>query len=309
MKAPLLACVLALVASHALAQTPDPALITRPGSDVSAGVASYTYREPGAQAISIHGAKFVADYTGTAALGARRRWFAQANVRGALGSTAYDGWCSPFLITPNSASPNGYQLDIGDPSPCGESGDADWYVEARALAGRDLVRGRWGWSPYSGVGLRHLSNGTTGVAGYRTDDYLYLPLGVTARTAVAPHRTLRLTLEVDALLHGWQRTRDSALGGGGIPATATAPAFTIDGFTDVSFSQTRGWALRASASYPVATHWSLEPYYMRWDVRASPVEFETVTFTVNGITAREQLGFYEPDNTTNEFGVRFGFHF
>ena len=54
---------------------------------------------------------------------------------------------------------------------------------------------------------------------------------------------------------------------------------------------------------------SLEPYYVRWEVNASPVNYETATFTVNGITAQQQLGAYEPFNTTNEFGVRFGFHF
>jgi hypothetical protein len=304
---------LVMLTTPAMAQTSsvpgDAAVATPSGSVVSAGVASYTYREPGDQAISIHGPKFVADYTGTASLSERRHWFVQASARAALGSATYDGWCSPFFIAPDRASPNGYRLGIGDPSPCGESGDADWYVEGRALAGTDLIRGRWGWSPYGGMGLRHLSNGTTGVAGYRTDDYLYLPIGVTARTEVTSRRALSLTLEVDALLHGWQRTRDSALGGGEVPATTTAPAFTIDGFTDIAFAQSRGWALRASASYPVATHWSVAPYFVRWDVRASPVEVETVTFTVNGITAREPLGFYEPDNSTSEFGVRLGVHF
>ena len=58
---------------------------------------------------------------------------------------------------------------------------------------------------------------------------------------------MSLTLEYDRLLHGWQTTRDSELGGGDVPATPTAPAFTIDGFTDISFSQSDGWALRASA--------------------------------------------------------------
>jgi len=37
------------------------------------------------------------------------------------------------------------------------------------------------------------------------------------------------------------------------------------------------------------------------------VNYETATFTVNGITAKQDLGAYEPDNSTNEFGVRFGF--
>ena len=89
----------------------------------------------------------------------------------------------------------------------------------------------------------------------------------------------------------------------------TAPAFTIDGFTDISFSQPIGWALRASAKYQVTKHWSVEPYYVHWNVSASPVNYETATFTVNHVTAREQLGAYEPLNATHEFGVKWGFHF
>ena len=89
----------------------------------------------------------------------------------------------------------------------------------------------------------------------------------------------------------------------------TAPAFTIEGFTDISFAQHGGWALRASAKYQVTRHWSLEPSYVYWKVGASPVNYETVAFTVNNVTVREQLGFYEPLNTTNEFGVKLGFHF
>jgi hypothetical protein len=154
-----------------------------------------------------------------------------------------------------------------------------------------------------------LSNGTTGINGFRTDDYLYVPVGITARTSLASQNAVALNVEFDPLIHGWQKTRDSALGGGDIPATPTAPAFTINGFSDVSFSQHAGWALRASARYQVTRHWSMEPYYLHWHVSASPVSRETATFTVNGITAREQLGAYEPLNFTREFGVKLGFHF
>ncbi|HEX6465301.1 MAG TPA: hypothetical protein VFZ98_12640 [Vicinamibacterales bacterium] len=314
--------VMTLIASQAFAQSVDSmvpstpstaavegSLATRTGHEISAGVTSYTYREPGAQAISIHGAKFVGEYAGTMSLSERRHWFAQAQARGTIGNVTYNGWCSPFMITPNSASPNGYELDIGDPSRCDESGDKDWYLEGRGLAGKDLIGSRWALSPYTGLGLRYLSNGTTGTNGYRTDDYLYLPIGMTARTNVASRAPLSFNLEYDFLIHGWQKTRDSALGGGDIPATTTAPPFTIDGFSDVSFSQSRGWALRASAKYAVTRRWSLEPYYIRWSVRSSPVNYETATFTVNNVTAKEQLGAYEPNNNTSEFGVRLGFHF
>jgi hypothetical protein len=314
--------LLTLIASHAFAQTSNSTARSAPtlasvnddlptptGHEVSAGLSSYTYREPGEHAISIHGLKAVGEYAGTASLNRRRHWLVQAQLRSTVGTATYTGWCSPFVITPDNGSPNGYVLGIGDASRCSEDGDADWYAEGRALVGKDMIADTWAWSPYSGLGVRHLSNGTTGVAGYRTDDYLYVPAGVTARTALSAHRVLSFNIELDVLGHGWQHTHDSKLGGGDVPATATAPAFTIDSFTDVAFAQTRGWAVRAGATFPITARWSLQPYYVRWDVQSSAVEYETVAFTVNRVTAREQLGFYEPHNTTSETGVRLAFHF
>lgn len=315
--------VVSLIASHALAQQTgsgkdsepsigafdETSLATPTGHDASVSVASYTYSEPGAQSISIHGAKLGGEYTGTFRLSERGRWFGTADVRGMNGAVTYDGWCSPFVLVPSIESPNGYELDIGDASACSETGDKDWYLEGRMLVGKDVIRRRWAWSPYSGVGLRHLSNGTSGVPGYRIDDALYLPLGVGARTMVAPRKAVSIDVEFDVLLHGWQHTHDSALGGGDVPATGSTPAFTVDGFSDVSFSQARGGALRVSGKYPLATHVYVEPYYIYWNVKASPVSDETVTYTVNHVTAQELLGAYEPDNTTHEFGVKLGFHF
>jgi hypothetical protein len=53
----------------------------------------------------------------------------------------------------------------------------------------------------------------------------------------------------------------------------------------------------------------VEPEYIHWTVGASPVNYETATFTVRGVTAQEQLGAYEPVNRTNEFVVKLGFRF
>ncbi|MGE5360460.1 MAG: hypothetical protein ACM3NQ_15700 [Bacteroidales bacterium] len=330
MRALLLAGVIALVAPQAVAQTvftstpaverpplqgqrsarsDDGGLATPTGHQVDFSVSTYTYNEPSSTSISIHGPKIGGEYAGTISLDKDRHWFAQADVRGIAGGVTYDGWCSPFLITPNSASPNGYALDFGAPSPCSETGDRDWYLEARGLVGKDLIRKRWAFSPYAGLGVRHLSNGTTGTPGFRTDDYLYVPLGVTARSRVASHGMLTLTFEYDHLLRGWQTTRNSALGGGDVPATATAPAFTINGISDVSFDQHGGYALRASGKYQATRRWSVEPYYIYWNVDDSPVSYETATFTVNNVTAQQQMGFYEPFNVTHEFGVKLGFHF
>jgi hypothetical protein len=154
-----------------------------------------------------------------------------------------------------------------------------------------------------------LSNGTSGNAGYRTDNYLYPPFGITARTRVSSDRVVSFNLEYDRLLHGWQDTRNSKLGGGDVPATPTAPAFSIDGITDISFAQHGGWGLRASANYQATRAWSVEPYYLHWSVDASPVNYQTATFTVNRVTAHQQLGAYEPFNVTHEFGVKLGLHF
>ena len=303
-----LAGVAALISSQAFAQS-DPSLATPTGHEVNASVGGYTYKEPSPVNISIDGVKVGGEYTGTLSLSERRHWFVQAGVRGTFGNVTYTGFCSPFLITPNSASPNGYRLGFGEASPCSETGDRDWYLEARVLAGKDLIGRTWAWSPYGGLGVRHLSNGTTGTPGYRTDEYLYLPVGITARTRIASHGALSVNVEFDHLVHGWQTTRGSKLGGGDIPATTTAPAFTIDGFTDVSFSQPGGWALRAGAKYQLTRRWSVEPYYVHWNVSDSKPNDQTATFTVNRVTAMQRIAFYEPLNTTDEFGVKWGFHF
>ena len=124
--------MLTLLPSAVLAQTPT-------GQDVNATVSGYTYTEPSATSISIHGPKVGGEYTATLSLNERRHWFAQGNVRGMIGIATYTGWCSPYLIRPNNTSSNGYELDIGDPSPCSENGDRDWYLEGRALAGKDVI--------------------------------------------------------------------------------------------------------------------------------------------------------------------------
>lgn len=299
---------IAFVPSQALAQTTSN-LATSPGHELNVSVGAYKYVEPSPVDISIRGPKVGGGYAGTLSISEAKHWFLKAQTRGLFGNTAYDGWCSPILIRPDSRSPNGYALGFGARSTCSESGAQDWYLEGRALVGKDFIRRSWGWSPEIGLGVRHLSNGTTGFPGHRIDDYLYLPVGLTARTLVASRHALSFNVEYDLLLHGWQTTRDSQRGGGTVPATATAPAFTIEGFSDVSFDQHSGWAVRASARYQLTRQWFLEPEYTHWNVDDSTVSEETATFTVNGITARQQIGFYEPLNTTDEFIVKIGFRF
>ncbi len=304
---------MSLTSSIAFAQTPPPAKSgvpgTRLGHELNLSVQHYDYTEPPPVDISIHGPKFGAEYTGTFSLSERRQLFAQLNVRGTGATADYDGNCRPWQIAPSSTSPNGYRLTLGSAFPCSEDGDTDWYVDGRALMGRDFVGKAWGISPFIGVGARHLSNGVTGNYNYRSQQYVYVPMGATVRTTAIGNRVLSLTLEYDHLLRGWNTTRNSLLGGGTVPATSTTPQFSIGDFTDLSFDQRSGRALRASASYQLSRSWSIEPYYVRWRVNDSTVNDGSVAYTVNGITARQTLSYYEPLNFTNEFGVKIGWRF
>src|SRR5262245_4690831 len=135
MKAHVLAVILvALVSSSTFAQTPassstashplqsaEPGtwLTTPIGHEVTIHIGGYNYVEPGDLSISIHGVKVGGGYTGTWAL-SQRHWFVKADAHGSAGHTAYDGWCAPYLITPDSTSANGYFLDLGEYSPCNE---------------------------------------------------------------------------------------------------------------------------------------------------------------------------------------------
>ena len=94
-----------LFAQTSSAQTDAPPT-TLAGHQLTFSLGAYDYVEPGDTAISIHGLKFGGEYAGTFLLSARHRWFAQANVRGSIGKTDYDGWCAPWFITPDRSSPN-----------------------------------------------------------------------------------------------------------------------------------------------------------------------------------------------------------
>lgn len=311
MKRLVIIAALTLLPFAAQAQTSaslgDAPPTTLPGHELTFSLGSYDYVEPGDTRISIHGLKLGGEYEGTFLLNREHHWFMKGNVRGAAGKTDYDGWCAPWFITPERSSPNGYFLDLGEYSPCEDSGNQDWYVEGRVLAGKDLVRHEWTFTPEAGLGVRHLSNALDEIAGFRVDNYLYLPAGITAQTAVG-NDVLSFHVEYDHLLHGWQKTLDSALGGGEIPATPTAPAFTIDNFSDLSFDQNSGFAVRASAKYAFNLRWSVAPYWIYWSVADSTRSDASVTFTVRGVSAVEQFQAVEPRNTTNEFGVKFSVH-
>lgn len=308
------ALCLTVFASAAAAQTPPRAirtpLATTSGHEINVSGQHYRYEEPDPTVdISISGLKPGGEYTGTWVFSRRSHWFAQLNARITGGPADYDGWCRPWQIEPSATSANGYALRLGTRSKCTEQNDADWYTEGRLLLGKDLIGTAWSVSPFTGIGIRHLANGITGHANFRTDEYLYVPVGLTLRNTLSSTRALGLTVEYDHLLRGWQQTRNSLLGSGTVPATSTAPAFTLGDFSDMSFEQHHGRAVRASAAIPVTNRWSIQPYYTYWRITDSPLTSASVAYAVGGVTVRAQLSAYEPLNTTAEAGVKIAFRF
>lgn len=154
MKKLLFVALLALLPGLALAQQlgaqRDTGPTTAPGHELTFDLSGYNYVEPGDLLISIHGVKFGGEYTGAFSLNARQHWFARANVRANTGRTNYDGWCAPWLITPDRSSPNGYALEIGDFSTRNDAGNRDWYTEGRAQVGKDFVGQHWTGRPRAG---------------------------------------------------------------------------------------------------------------------------------------------------------------
>lgn len=177
-----------------------------------------------------------------------------------------------------------------------QSGVSDWYVEGRALIGKDLVKHGWVLSPYVGVGFRHLSN----LKGQRQQDYLYLPFGISVQTSALLKRKIEFKLEADILLQGWQQTRFSQL----------PPSGTLLSATDVKFNQRLGGALRTSAKVHLDRRWSLEPYFIHWVIDRSSVDTSIIQFTnTAGQPAQLSAALVEPFNFTNEFGVKLGLRF
>jgi TPR repeat protein len=164
--------------------------------------------------------------------------------------------------------------------------DREW--EGRLLAGGDINLGSWNTSPYIGYGTRFLYNDARGTApdgsrGYRRiSNYRYIPLGFTERVGIGQGARLAANIEYDIFAGGWQKSylRD------------IAPV----GFENIRNKQHKGFGTRGSLMVELdKLGFSAGPWFNYWHIGTS----NWVADPFN-----PPLGFYEPDNTTREFGIR-----
>ena len=141
--------------------------------------------------------------------------------------------------------------------------------------------------PFVGMGYQYLIDDaqgmqtTTGHYGYlRMQSYLYSPIGIEINNIQLTQTwTMALKFEYDLFFHGANTTDLRSVG-----------------LPKLKFEQNKGNGLRASIRF-TTQQLAVEPFIKYWRVEQS----DSVVFNDNG-TLYE---FYEPDNTTAEFGVSF----
>ncbi|MCE0493993.1 outer membrane beta-barrel protein [Vibrio salinus] len=183
-------------------------------------------------------------------------------------------------------------LDYTSTSTGSDDGIPNYIYELRGMLGVDMPGSGALVTPYTGLGLRRLvdkSSGrltTTGNWGYeRTQDYVYIPVGVFWQSAVNGW-AIKTNLEYDYLVYGHNRSETGYVTG-----------------YDLTFEQTSGYGLRGSVSLETPLQWGaissvgITPYINYWNIDSSD---------------RRVVGnqaYIEPKNTTEELGIkiRFGF--
>ena len=253
-----------LFAGAGTAQESNP-LATRPGWEIGGQAAQYWYEEPDFAKLSGNRVGIVVAGTFSDTSGV----FSRIDFRESYGRLKYESAASGT-----------------------QDGVPDWILEARAVAGLDWVGGSVSLSPYLGLGYRYLyddSRGysTAGAIGYRRQsNYLYAPVGLTARYHLGDGWVLTPTLEADVFLQGTQVSKlsDADLG-----------------YIDVTNSQKKGRGHRASLVLE-RDHWAIGAWWHYWHIEDSDVQFAGV---VNGVP-RSAL---EPANYTRESGLEIRYRF
>ena len=184
---PIFGALLSVNAVHA--QSVD--LMSKSENSVGVTLSHYKYDEPSYMSLTAALAGF--ELSRTQSLGTNwpntdQSWFVRGDLRYAIGKADYQSAQSGTLNdTPN------------------------WYLEARALVGKDFDLGNYVLAPYVGLGFRYLHNDlrtSDARQGYRRDSsYLALPIGLTHKMKLSNSSQLLTTLEYLHLIKGVQQAR------------------------------------------------------------------------------------------------------
>jgi len=186
------------------------------------------------------------------------------------------------VVMTGNVTYNGFLMNN---APYSYSGISDYYFEGRFLLGFVAKADNIGsdfW-PYLGIGYRYLFDGMgASPNGYdRTSRYIYVPAGLNARFRMINGWALTLNGEYDIFLNGRQ---------------------TSDFGEVITNNQNDGFGARASVRLSKnlgSVSLFAEPFYRYWHIKDSDVSYSYL------------LGayLYEPENHTNEYGLKIGVMF
>ncbi len=236
-------------------------LATRRGWEVGGQLAQYHYEEPNFAKYTGTRGGIVGAYTFTRA----DRMFLRVDGRGSYGALKYRG--------------SGTQDSV-----------PDTVIETRGVAGLDFPAGSGvSLSPYLGLGYRYLYNDSRGytstnAAGYRRySNYLYAPVGMTARIDLGNRWVLAPNGEADIFILGKQKSQLSDA--------------NIAGLNDVTNTQKHGYGYRAYLMVE-KDHLAFGAFMHYWSIKDSDVQP-----IGPGVAGRE------PANWTRESGIEFRYRF
>ncbi|CAM3832074.1 outer membrane protein [Polynucleobacter antarcticus] len=252
----------------------NSSLSTQTSNELGFTLSTYRYTEP-SLSVAIQSTMVGIDYSGIYAFGGDV--FFKADLRYANGPANYFG----------------SGISAGDPN---------WYYDARALAGIDLKFDNFVIAPYTGLGYRHLVNGTSGsststgaIAYQRESTYQYIPIGAIHRMPIGSSGKLETTAEFDYLIKGTQVSDLSVINGyyGGNVS-----------YPNQTNNQNTGYGLRLSVMYS-EKNWSIGPYMNYWNIAQSTTNYYNVM--VGGVAYPAYA--YEPSNVTTEIGLKVSLRF
>ena len=264
------ACAVAFLALSGMACAQTDALESvrsRNSSELGLTLSHYDYREPSLD-VRMTALHIGIAYQRTTALSGDRFW--TAGVDYAYGPDSYTG--SGSLIVPK------------------------YYYDLKLAVGKDVFYDTYVLSPYVGLGYRFLNQSGGGLAtssgAYfydRQSSYLYLPLGIKRRIAVAGGAQFETTFEYDHLLAGNQYS-----------GLSVADNWGYSDSSNVNNRQNTGYGLNASIMYRRPDGWSFGPYWKYWNISTS----DSATRTYKESGTAYSVSVWEPANSTEEFGFK-----
>ena len=162
-------------------------------------------------------------------------------------------------------------------------GISDYHIEGSFFGG-PVFGNKDQHALFIGLGGRYLYNASgymlssTGHAGYdRISRYLYVPIGIRSTNVVG--KEIRVfTIEYDYFLQGIQESKLSQVS---------------SSYNDITNSQENGYGIKITAGF------------FNQDLNLDGYEFYLDLWEIDD--SKPSAGFYEPKNTTTEFGVRYYF--